>query len=285
MARPSAFALALILTAIFAACAPTTEAPPTAEAPPEVGESRPPLDLEGVRLVDLTYAYGTDTLYWPTSPSAFSLDVLSHGMTEGGYFYSANSFCTPEHGGTHLDAPIHFGEGKHTADEIPLDRLMGPAVVIDVAAQAGADADYRLSAEDLAAWEAEHGPVPAGALVMLHTGWGQRWPDRLRYFGDDTMGDASNLHFPSFGEAAARILVEERGAVALGVDTASIDHGPSTDFIVHRIAAEANVTGFENVANLDQVPATGAWAIALPMKIAGGSGGPVRIVALVPAGG
>ncbi|MCB1057766.1 MAG: cyclase family protein, partial [Acidobacteria bacterium] len=196
--------------------------------------------------------------------------------------YAANSLCTPEHGGTHLDAPIHFGEGKHTADQIPVDQLMGPAVVIDVAEKAAADADYRLSAEDVTAWEAEHGQVPAGAMVLLRTGWGDRWPDRKSYLGDDTPGDASNLHFPSYGEDAARLLVDERKVAALGVDTASIDYGPSTEFKVHQVAAAANVLGLENIAHLREVPATGAWLIALPMKIAGGSGGPLRAVALVP---
>jgi kynurenine formamidase len=157
---------------------------------------------------------------------------------------------------------------------------MGPGVVIDVREQAAADLDHRLTVEDVRRWEATHGPVPEGSIVLLHTGWGERWPDRARYLGDDTPGDASNLHFPSYGRESAEYLVRERGVGILGVDTASIDHGPSTDFIVHRIAGEANVPGLENVANLDRVPETGAWIIALPMKIAGGSGGPVRIVAL-----
>jgi kynurenine formamidase len=242
----------------------------------------PPVELGNARVVDLTHAYDERTLYWPTSPSSFELDVLSRGVTPGGYFYSANSFCTPEHGGTHLDAPIHFSASGRTLDEIPVEQLVAPAVVIDVSGKAAADPDYRLSAADVRAWEAEHGEIPRGAAVLMRTGWGARWPDRLRYFGDDAPGAASNLHFPSFGKEAAELLVNERGVAAIGVDTASIDHGPSKDFIVHRIAAEANVPGFENLANLESVPAKGAWVIALPMKIAGGSGGPLRIVALAP---
>lgn len=267
----------------LAACGPAD--PVQSPTPVEpAARARAPVDLNDYRPIDLSYAFDKDTLYWPTSPSAFELEELHHGPTEGGYFYASNSFCTPEHGGTHLDAPIHFGEGRHTADEIPIEQLMGPAVVIDVTAPAAADADYRLSAADVAAWEALHGMVPEGAMVLLRTGWGARWPDRKLYFGDDTPGDASNLHFPSYGEEAARFLVEERKVAALGVDTASIDYGPSTDFLVHQAAAAANVVGLENVARLDELPATGAWLIALPMKIAGGSGGPVRIVALVPRG-
>ena len=243
---------------------------------------RPPIDLQGVRVVDLTHPFDEKTLYWPTSPTTFKLDRLSYGKTEAGFFYASNAFCTPEHGGTHLDAPIHFAEGKRTADQIPLEQLIGPAVVIDVSAKAAADPDYRMTLEDLRAWEAKHGAIQPGAIVLLRTGWGARWPDRKRYLGDDKPGDASNLHFPSYGAEAARVLVEQRKVGVLGVDTASIDHGPSKDFIVHQIANGANVPGLENVAHLEELPATGVWVIALPMKIAGGSGGPVRIVALVP---
>jgi kynurenine formamidase len=241
-----------------------------------------PVDLKGFRVVDLTYPFDEKTIYWPTSPTSFQLERLSYGKTEGGWFYASNSFCTPEHGGTHLDAPIHFGEGKRTADQIPVEQLIAPAVVLDVSAKAAADSDYRLTLEDVLAWEKEHGKIPQGAIVLLRTGWGARWPDRKRYLGDDKPGDASNLHFPSYGAEAARTLVEQRKVGALGVDTASIDHGPSKDFIVHQIANGAHVPGLENIANLGEVPAAGAWVIALPMKIAGGSGGPVRVVALVP---
>ncbi len=240
--------------------------------------------LDSVELVDLTYAYDQNTLYWPTSPTDFQLDQLSYGDTEGGYFYAANAFCTPEHGGTHLDAPIHFAADHQTVEQIPLGQLIGPAVVIDVAEQAAADADYLLTVADVRAYEAQHGQVPVGAIVLLRTGWGARWPDRLAYFGDDVPGEASNLHFPSYGEAAAELLVRGRRIAVLGVDTASIDYGPSTAFLVHRLAAAADVPGIENVANLERLPPSGAWIIALPMKIGGGSGSPVRIVALVPRG-
>jgi kynurenine formamidase len=244
-------------------------------------QSGAPLDLSAHRLIDLTHAYSPRTVYWPTSPTKFTLDRLSYGKADGGYFYAANSLCTPEHGGTHLDAPIHFGEGKRTAEQIPLEQLIAPAVVIDVTARATADRDYRLTREEVLAFEKRHGRIPAGSSVLLRTGWSRHWPDAKAYMGDDTPGDASKLSFPGFGVDAARLLVEERRAGAIGIDTASIDYGRSTDFMVHRVAAAQNVPAFENLTNLDQLPATGATIVALPMKIEGGSGGPLRAVALV----
>lgn len=238
-------------------------------------------DLATAEVVDLTHPFDSTTLYWPNAPSNFQLTKLSEGRTEAGFFYAANSFCTPEHGGTHLDAPVHFGEGKRTADQIPVRQLIAPAVVIDVTRQAASDPDYRLTAADVAAWEAKNGRIPAGAIVLLRTGWSARWPDRKRYLGDDKPGDTTNLHFPSYGKEAAELLVRDRKVGAIGVDTASIDHGPSKDFPVHQIAAGGEVPGLENLTNLDRLPETGAWIVALPMKIAGGSGGPLRAVALL----
>jgi kynurenine formamidase len=253
---------------------------PAAGAAPSSPPSAP--DLRTARVVDLTHPFDERTPYWPTATSGFKLERVHYGKTDAGYFYSAYSFCAPEHGGTHLDAPIHFGEGRWTADQIPVDRLVRPAIVIDVAAASAADADHRLTVEELKAWEARHGRIAEGTIVLLRTGWSARWPDKKRYLGDDTPGDASRLHFPSYGADAARILVGDRKVTALGADTASIDHGPSKDFPVHQIVAAANVLGLENLTGLDALPPTGAWVIALPMKIGGGSGGPLRAIALVP---
>ena len=244
------------------------------------GQSAP--NLATAKVVDLTHPFDEKTIYWPTSPSAFELKTLADGQTPGGWFYRSNSFCTPEHGGTHLDAPSHFAKDARSADQIPVRSLLAPAAVLDVRAQAAKNPDYRLTLADVKAWEKSHGPVPAGAIVLLRTGWSSRWPDRKAYLGDDTPGDASKLHFPSYGEEAARYLVAERRVGALGVDTASIDYGASKDFVVHVLANSANVYGLENVANLEALPEWGAWVVALPMKIAGGSGGPVRVVALLP---
>jgi kynurenine formamidase len=240
------------------------------------------LDLAAARVVDLSHAYGKETLFWPTKPpQTFDLQVLSHGITPGGFFYAANRFCAPEHGGTHMDAPLHFADGKWSAAEVPVDRLVAPAIVLDVRAKTAADRDYRLQAEDVTAWEARHGQVPRGSIVLLRTGWSERWPDFERYFGAPVGAAATELHFPSFGAAAVELLIA-RGASAIGVDTASIDHGPSRDFPVHRTTAAANVPGLENLDHLEQLPETGAWIVALPMKVEDGTGGPLRAVALVP---
>jgi kynurenine formamidase len=165
---------------------------------------------------------------------------------------------------------------------VPLEQLLAPAAVIDVTAKASGNRDYRLTRADVLAFEKANGGIARGSIVLLRTGWSRHWPNVKAYLGDDTPGDASKLSFPSFGSEAARLLVEERGATAIGIDAASIDYGRSTGFEVHRIAAARNVPGLENLTNLDQLPPRGAFVIALPMKIEGGSGGPLRAVALVP---
>ncbi len=240
------------------------------------------LDLSRYQIVDLSHGYGASTLYWPTSTSKFKLNQEASGPTVGGFFYAAGTLSTPEHGGTHLDAPHHFSESGRTTDEIPLEQLVAPAVVVDVTAQAARDRDYRLTRDDVLQFEKTNATIARGTIVLLRTGWSRHWPNAKAYLGDDTPGDASKLSFPSYGADAARLLVEDRGVAALGIDTASIDYGRSTDFQVHRIAAARNVPGFENLTNLDRLPVRGAVVIALPMKIEGGSGGPLRAVALVP---
>jgi kynurenine formamidase len=239
-------------------------------------------DLTKFKVVDLTHPLGTSTVFWPTSTERFTLKVIAHGQTPGGYFYAANNFCTPEHGGTHLDAPMHFGEGKWSSDQIPVEKLVAPAVVIDTTQKTSNAPDYRLTRQDVLDFESAHGRIAAGTIVLMRTGWSRRWPDVKAYLGDDTPGDASKLSFPSYGEEAAKLLIEERQVGVLGIDTASTDYGRSTDFVVHRLAAAHNVPGLENLRNLDQLPATGAVVVALPTPIEGGSGGPLRAIALVP---
>jgi kynurenine formamidase len=247
-------------------------------APPLLAQG---LDIAKANIVDLTHAIDRDTIFWPTETKAFELIEQHQGITERGFFYASNRFCLPEHGGTHADAPFHFAKRGLTIGALPIERFVGPAAVIDVTAKAAADVDYTLSVEDVTAWEGRHGKLLPGTIVLLRTGWSGRWPDKRAYLGDDTPGDASNLHFPSYGVEAVRLLIE-RGVSLIGVDTASIDNGPSKDFLVHRVASGADVVGLENLTNLDKLPATGAWLVALPMKIARGTGSPARVIALVP---
>jgi len=240
--------------------------------------------------VDLTYAFDSTTIYWPTA-KPFKLEVVSAQRTPAGYYYAANNIAAAEHGGTHLDAPVHFAEGKHTTDQLPLAQLVGPAFVIDVSSKAEVDRDSRIVPADLGAWEqggrgAAHARIPEGAIVLFRTGWGSRWPDRAGYLGTTKTGPAAvpELHFPGIHPDAARWLVQ-RQVHDVGIDTPSIDYGQSSTFDTHRTLFAADIPAFENVGHLSALPATGAFVIALPMKIRGGSGGPLRIVAVLPERG
>ncbi|MCK5749709.1 MAG: cyclase family protein, partial [Oricola sp.] len=219
-----------------------------------------------------------DTVYWPTDKKGFSKKTVFEGEREDGW-YAAFDIATAEHGGTHMDAPYHFDEGGDQTADVPFSRLIGPAVVIDVTDNAAADRLYRVTPADILAFEAAHGAIAPGTIVLIRTGWSQYWPDAAAYLGGT---DPSALAFPSLGADAVRFLTEERKAAAIGIDTASTDYGPSTDFPAHRVMGASNTPGFENLTNLDSLPATGAYVIALPMKIEGGSGGPLRAIALVP---
>jgi len=234
------------------------------------------------RWIDLTHDFSTNTLYWPTA-KPFTLEVEFHAHTDKGYFYAANRYSASEHGGTHIDAPIHFAEGHKTLDELSIEQLTGSAAVVDVTAKTQKDADYQITVADLKTWEEKHGKIPKDAIVLFNTGFASRWPDAKKYLGTDERGSnaVAKLHFPGLHPDAARWLTKERTIKAVGLDTASIDHGQSTLFETHRVLSEKNVPAFENVAALDKLPATGAYVIALPMKIKGGSGGPLRIVAWV----
>lgn len=233
-------------------------------------------------IVDLTYAFDAASVYWPTA-EAFKLETDFEGDTEKGYFYSAYRYSAAEHGGTHLDSPVHFARGRHTVDEIPLEQLMGSAIVIDVTKQCANNPDYQVSVADFQGWERTNGRIARGTIILLRTGFGAFYPDRKRYLGTDERGaDAvAKLHFPGLHPDAARWLTQNREIKAIGLDTASIDYGQSTLFESHRALFEKNIPAFENVANLDKLPAKGFSVIALPMKIKGGSGGPLRIVAIL----
>jgi len=234
------------------------------------------------KLVDLSHPFDERTIYWPTA-ATFKLEKVAEGETEQGYFYAANNFSAAEHGGTHLDAPVHFARGGDKADEIPLRRLVGRAVVVDVTRRALADRDYQVSVADLTAHERRYGRIGRGAIVLLRTGYERYWPDRERYMGTAELGEQAvpKLHFPGLHPDAARRLVQ-RGISAVGLDTASIDYGQSKLFESHRVLGAAGVPVFENVANVSLLPRRNFVVIALPMKIKGGSGGPLRVMAITP---
>ena len=228
------------------------------------------------RVVDMTYALNAQLPAWPGDGRAFEAKVEATPEKDG---YFARSFWTLEHYGTHMDAPAHFPPGKEFLDQIPVTHLFAPAVVIDVREEAAQDPDYRLRVMRVEKWEALYGRIPTGAVVLLRTGWASRWPDQARYRNMDSAGV---MHFPGFSVEAAKLLIE-RGAVALGIDTLSIDYGPSKDFEVHRVTLPAGLYQLENLANMDQLPEAGAFLISAPIKLEGGSGGPVRVFAILPA--
>ena len=251
----------------------------SAPSPP----STPSVLFPSGQLVDLSHAYDDTTIFWPTS-EPFRLEKTADGITPQGYYYASNNFHTAEHGGTHLDAPLHFAQGAQSVEEIPIERFVGPVVVVDVVAQAGTDRDYQVTTEDLQRTEREQGPIPEDAILLIRTGFSQRWPDAARYLGTAARGPDAvrDLHFPGLHPDAARWLVANRPVKAVGIDTASIDYGQSTLYESHRTLFERNIPAFENLTALERLPPRGAFIVALPMKIGGGSGAPLRAVAIVP---
>ena len=235
----------------------------------------------GGDLVDLSHSFDQQTIFWPTA-EGFRLHKDSEGVTPAGYYYSANSFSTAEHGGTHLDAPVHFAQGKQSVDQIPLGRLFGPVVVVDVTKASESSADYQITVDDLMQSESE-GAITGESIVLFRTGFSKRWPDATRYLGTAERGAGAvpKLHFPGLHPDAAKWLVQ-KGVRAVGIDTASIDYGQSTLFESHRNLYEANIPAFENLTSLERLPLRGAFIVALPMKIAGGTGAPLRAVAVLP---
>jgi kynurenine formamidase len=262
--------LVVVAVVVGAACAPST--PESSRTSGEGAE----------RLVDLSHAYSADAIFWPTA-ERFQLDVVAAGMTPQGYYYASNNFSGSEHGGTHLDAPMHFAEGRWSVEQVPLENLVGPAAVVDVSAACATQPDFQATVADLTAWEQAHGSF-AGTIVLIRTDYSKRWPDAERYLGTAERGESAvpKLHFPGLHPDAARWLAAQ-GVKAVGIDTASIDYGQSSLFATHRILYEKNIPGLENLTNLDQLPASGATLVALPMKIKGGSGAPLRAVGIVRA--
>jgi kynurenine formamidase len=236
--------------------------------------------LEGIssgktRVLDLSYAISDKLVPWPGDEKFFEAKVNAT-VEKNGYF--TRSFWMLEHYGTHLDAPAHFPPGKATVDQIPVKQLFGPAVVIDVRAESGQDADYQLSPTRVEEWEKRHARIPEGAIVLLRSGWSSRWPDVQKYRNQDAKG---KMHFPGFSAEAAKLLIG-RKVSGLGCDTLSIDYGASEDFAVHHLSLGAGLYHLENLADLSDLPETGAFLVVAPIKLEGGSGGPVRVFALLP---
>jgi len=234
-------------------------------------------------LVDLSHDYSDQTVFWPTAES-FKLEKVADGVTPQGYYYAANNFATSEHGGTHIDAPVHFAKGHWSVDQIPLDRLVGDALVVDVTEKCAAQPDYRVATDDFTAWERANGEIASGAIVLIRTGYSKFWPDAAKYLGTAERGEAAvaKLHFPGLHPDAARWLAETRKVKAVGLDTASIDYGQSATYESHRILYERDIPAFENLTSLERLPARGAVIVALPMKIKGGTGAPLRAMAILP---
>jgi kynurenine formamidase len=233
--------------------------------------------------VDLTHSFSDKTIYWVTAKE-FELDVVARGVTDKGYYYAANNFATAEHGGTHIDAPIHFAENGQTVDEIPLENLVGDAIKIDVSPRSMNNSDFQISIEDIANWEKrENLQIPDGSILLLQTGFSKFYTDKIKYLGTDQRGEKALelLHFPGLSPEAAQWLVENRKIKAIGIDTPSIDYGQSQYFRSHVTLLSQNIPAFENLTNLDKLPVKGFTVVALPMKIKEGSGAPLRIIALL----
>lgn len=238
---------------------------------------------EQSRFIDLTHSFEENTIVWPTEQD-FRLVVQQEGETPGGYYYASNRLEMAEHGGTHIDAPIHFAKGGQTLDQISIEHLVGAGVRIDVTGQCVSDRDYLVTIQDFERWEAAHGLIPTRAIVLVDTGFARYWPSRQQYLGTEMRGPEGvrALHFPGLHPDAAAWLVRERQVKAVGIDTASIDYGRSTKFETHVALLSQNVPVFENLSNLRNLPDQGFDVIALPMKIAHGTGGPLRIIAVMP---
>ena len=243
-----------------------------------------------VRVIDLTQPLGPETPVIGLPPQfaaspGVTLEVLSRYDARGPAWYW-NALSLGEHTGTHFDAPIHWITGKdlpdNACDTIPARRFVGPACVLDVTAEVAADADFLLRREGVLAWEAEHGRIPAGAWVLLHSGWSRRAGAR-----EFLNVAADGPHSPGFHRGAIELLAHERDILGVGVETVGTDAGQAATFDppfpCHTLMHGAGRFGLASLRNLDQLPPTGAVVVAAPLKIVAGSGSPVRALALAPA--
>jgi kynurenine formamidase len=229
--------------------------------------------IQATKVIDLTHTMHENMPFWPGGVPFKKIRLVDYDQG-----YQLHKFDMGENTGTHVDAPSHFIKGKRPIDQIPLADLIVPAVVIDVQDKVAAHADYQLSADNVVAWEAKHRPIPAGALVILNTGWYKRFGDGQRYLNMDAN---KVMHFPGYSKESAELLVQ-RDVVGIGIDTLSLDHGPSKDFSTHLVMLGANKYMLENLANLDALPSTGATVIVGVLPVQDGSQAQARIFALLP---
>jgi len=235
-------------------------------------------------LLDMTYPYDEDTIYWPTA-KPFHLEKVSWGISEGGWWYASNEFSASEHGGTHADAPIHFAQNGRTIDQIPLQEWIGPAAKIDVTEKCEKNRDYLLSVEDIETWEQKCGKIPDKAWIIMYTGIDTKYyPDKKKVLGTEKTGEEAipELSFPGFSVESVEFLLKNRDITGIAIDTPSIDCGKSKDFRVHQVLFSENKLALENIANLDKLPPSGAMLYVIPMLIKDGTGAPARVFAILP---
>jgi kynurenine formamidase/mono/diheme cytochrome c family protein len=227
------------------------------------------------QVIDLTQPLSTKTPTYGGERDSFRYEKLGDIKKDG---YAAGAFRVPEHFGTHVDAPGHFIVSKETIERLKVKKFIAPAVVLDIRSKVNVNPDYQLTAEEIAEFE-RGGAIPDGAAVLLLTGWDNRYPDADKYRNADAQGV---MHFPGFSEGAIQYLLRNPKVVALGIDTLSIDYGPSKDFIGHKISHGSGLYHIENLTNLDKLPARGAVIFVGALPIEGGSGSPARVLAIAP---
>lgn len=233
------------------------------------------LSKDKISVVDLSYVLNSKTPDFFGDHDIYHFDHKTLVKDDG---YSTGTFQTPEHFGTHVDAPVHFAKGAQTVDQISINKLVIPAVVIDMRKQVESNPDCLLTEAMIQDWEKEHGRIPPNSAVLLLTGWSKNWDSEQQYRNPDSN---KQMHFPSYSGEAVKFLIEQRKINAIGVDTLSIDPGVSTTYPVHKFTAQNNVYGMENLNNLDQLPAKGILLVCGPLAVEGGTGCPARIVAII----
>lgn len=269
----------MVSQAVTVGPAPEATPVPTEIAPTPPATLAPPPAVKRTisysRIVDLSHVLSPEMPIWPGDPRMEIKNIAK--VDPDGYYL--NVFTIGEHSGTHVGAGAHFNAGEPTIDQLTPEDLVRPAVVINVVEKVKANADYQLSKEDVLAWEATYGQIPSGSVVLLYTGWAERWGDEKAY---QNMDENGVMHFPGFGAEATAFLLDERGVVGLGIDTLGVDPGTDETFAANTMLLKGRRFHLENLTNLDKIPPIGATLAIAPLSIEAGSGSPGRIFAFVP---